>query len=1233
MDAAQKLLKASAILLAFALLMAAPGWALPTLVVPSATVAIPVATRTSDPQSVTSSDGTTAITFATSINYAGDVAWLYVSGGTMTPTSLTFSALSVGGFSATVHTATVTLTPTSPAGVAAVQITVTYDNTGSGGGGGSTTLAASQTTVALTSVTDAAIVTITNISSGAVNVTASVSANAPWLSATLTPAIINAGSTASLFLNANLTGLAATTYQGTVTLTPTSGTALPITVNLSVGSSGGGSWVASPNTLTWSYTTNSGVFPTPSSIAVTATTGSTSYTVNTTQNSNLGHWLLVAANGQLAGPVQTGIPVGAPFTLSAGVQVNNLTQGTYTDEAVITDQNGVPQATVTVSLTVNGGSTTGLTLSPSIVQFSAAVGGAQQSLIVNVTSSTGGFLTVNGCNSVGWLSCTLPSNTSLSPGVGVGVTVYANPAGLTATTYTGKLLVQVGSQTGEIDVSLAVGSGSGGGTALVAPATLNFAYEVGTSPSFVARQLLVITGPAGAWSAVTTVTSPEGGTWLGISPSSGTALPDPSKPAAAPVVTIDPTGLGPNLYGGSITVKTPGGTQVIQVLLNVYSSTVILPNPVATLIFTAAAGAPKPSPQGLFWSDSDNALDSSTIAATANNSWITLSNASSGTVTVSVDQSTLTAGLYSGSVTLTQTGAANSPTSVPILFVVTGSGGGVGALTFSPSQITLTSSGGATPAPATLGVSAATQTAFSATIAYSSGSGWLTVSPLSGTTPASLTVSANPAGLTAGNTYNATISFSANGSVQTVPVSFTVSGGGTAGNVTVLPGSLTFAAVQGSSPANQTLSVSSAAGAAGISFTVTPITSSGGSWLSASVAGGTTPLNPLTISVNSSALPPATYQGNILIAPTGGTTVNIPVTLTVTASSISALPTLMTFSYRLGDAAPASQQLTVSGSAAFTATATSTGNWLVATPTTGTAPGTVNVSINKDNISSTGTLNGTVLVAATGGASGSTTVNVTLNVTSLLPTISRVTNAASYATNAISPGEIITLFASDPAHPIGPATPALLTLDINGNVATSIGGVQVTVQGYNCPMIYASASQVSAVVPYEVAGYANVPVLVKYLGQSSNGVLMNVATTIPGLFTANSSGTGPGAILNSDPNSGLSVNTANNAAARGGIVVIYMTGEGQTSPGGVTGKVTTIASPPAPLTPGPLLPVSVTIGGQPANWTFAGEAPGLVSGVMQLNVVVPTNIAAGDQPIVVTIGGVPSQQGVTVSVK
>jgi uncharacterized protein (TIGR03437 family) len=140
---------------------------------------------------------------------------------------------------------------------------------------------------------------------------------------------------------------------------------------------------------------------------------------------------------------------------------------------------------------------------------------------------------------------------------------------------------------------------------------------------------------------------------------------------------------------------------------------------------------------------------------------------------------------------------------------------------------------------------------------------------------------------------------------------------------------------------------------------------------------------------------------------------------------------------------------------------------------------------------------------------------------------------------------------------------------------------------------------------------------------------MNVATTVPGIFTANSSGTGPGAILNSNS----TTNSPSNPAVRGDTVVVYLTGEGETSPAGVTGKVTTVASPPQPLTPGPLLQPTVLIGGQPANWSFAGEAPGFVSGVMQLNVAVPTNIAPGDQSIVVSFGTNPSQTGVTVSVK
>ena len=78
--------------------------------------------------------------------------------------------------------------------------------------------------------------------------------------------------------------------------------------------------------------------------------------------------------------------------------------------------------------------------------------------------------------------------------------------------------------------------------------------------------------------------------------------------------------------------------------------------------------------------------------------------------------------------------------------------------------------------------------------------------------------------------------------------------------------------------------------------------------------------------------------------------------------------------------------------------------------------------------------------------------------------------------------------------------------------------------------------------------------------------------------------------------------------------------------------MTTVSSTP-PLTPAPLLPISITVGGQPANYSFAGEAPGFVSGVLQLNVITPTNVPAGDQEILVTIGGNQSLHGVTVSLK
>ena len=244
-----------------------------------------------------------------------------------------------------------------------------------------------------------------------------------------------------------------------------------------------------------------------------------------------------------------------------------------------------------------------------------------------------------------------------------------------------------------------------------------------------------------------------------------------------------------------------------------------------------------------------------------------------------------------------------------------------------------------------------------------------------------------------------------------------------------------------------------------------------------------------------------------------------------------------------------------------------------------------------------------------------------------LPPIRGVVNAASYVVGgAVSPGEMVTLFGPG----LGPATAAYAAVDpATGKLATNIGGVQVLFNGIPAPMIYAGSTQVSAVVPYEMASVSNPAVWIDFAGQTSNAYQLSVAAAAPGLFAQNAAGSGPGSILNQDN----SLNGPGHAAAKGSIVQVYMTGEGQTNPQGVTGKITTATLPPPQVTPAPVQPISVLIGGQPANYAYAGEAPGFVAGLMQLNVQIPANAPSGALSIQVSIGGNMSQSGITVTVQ
>jgi uncharacterized protein (TIGR03437 family) len=233
-------------------------------------------------------------------------------------------------------------------------------------------------------------------------------------------------------------------------------------------------------------------------------------------------------------------------------------------------------------------------------------------------------------------------------------------------------------------------------------------------------------------------------------------------------------------------------------------------------------------------------------------------------------------------------------------------------------------------------------------------------------------------------------------------------------------------------------------------------------------------------------------------------------------------------------------------------------------------------------------------------------------------------NAASFLSHAISPGEVVSIFGAS----IGPAAALQLQLDSTGKVSTSLGNVQVLFSGHPAPLTYVSATQINCVVPYEIVGMSNPSVQVTYSGMTSNTVSLTSALTAPGIFATN--GTGQGAILNQDG----SANGPANPEAPGNIVSVFMTGEGQTSPPGVTGSITcksgcnTLQQIPVPLQL-----VTAVVGNQPATVTFYGEAPGLVAGILQVNLQIPPNTPSGATPLAISVGGTQSQSGVTLSVR
>jgi uncharacterized protein (TIGR03437 family) len=217
-----------------------------------------------------------------------------------------------------------------------------------------------------------------------------------------------------------------------------------------------------------------------------------------------------------------------------------------------------------------------------------------------------------------------------------------------------------------------------------------------------------------------------------------------------------------------------------------------------------------------------------------------------------------------------------------------------------------------------------------------------------------------------------------------------------------------------------------------------------------------------------------------------------------------------------------------------------------------------------------------------------------------------VASAAGGPAGPIAPGEIVSFY----GYLFGPTNNTTATFDTSGNLPATLDSVRITFDGEAAPLFVTGPFLITAQAPYSLQGKDHVNVQLFYQDVPFNIVPLTVQEAVPGIVAT--LGTSNAVVVNQDGR----INSASSPAAAGSVVVMYATGYGQTSPAGVTGQPSHV--------PGaqPLLPLTLTIGGNSSTILYAGEAPGYV-GLLQINARVPDTGSAAKAcavPVVLQVG-------------
>ena len=1026
----------------------------------------------------------------------------------------------------------------------------------------------------------------------------------PYLSAnpasgTTTPAQVS--------VTVNSTGLSPSEVPYTMSLTVVSGT-LQQSVFISVRVTGSSSQIAAnPASLAFSYQTG-GAVPDIRDVIISSLTGSAqNFTVSVVSSG----WLeATPASGNTASTNVVRVKA-TPGTLAAGA---------YDGTVIVTPVGGNPLQ-IPVRLTVAGAPQVSLnktalsfvwqtgTPAPVAQTISATATNTDQQIFFNVDATTDTTLQ--------WL--VLATTAGVTP---ADIQVSVSPLILNQLApgkYTGR--VRVTSQTSVNPVQLVPVTLTISATPLLVLAPSSLQYNMAASGALPAMQKVTVASTSTALAYTANFIPASGGNWLTLSPLQGTS---PSEIQAT--VSATAQSLLPGTYTGTINVISGTDSQNVPVTLTVNNSAVMSSSP-GSLTFVYQTGRAVPADQ-FFTVSSTGGPISFTAAAASTGNWLSLSSAvgavliTPSAIGVRANVTGLAAGTYDGTVTLTPVGGAVGATIVNVRLQVSASA----LLRIGANDLTFTvQPGGSQAVSQNLAVdSTGDPLNFSVSTSINNGANWLGIFGSSaGTTPANVNVSVNATGLTPG-TYTGAVTITpiGGGPAQSVSVKLVVS----AGSLAVSPSALTFTQFAGmAAPAAQTVNVTNPAGGA-LPFSVV----SDSAWLTVTPSSGSAPA-ALAVVADGRNLLPGTYTGTITVQAPGASnspqliratlTVMQQQTITIGVSSLS-------FSAQSPTQPPAAQPITVQGSTSgmtvkATATTVTGGNWLVVAPVEGAIPVTLNVSIAPAVLAglAAGTYTGSIRIESPNTSNSPQTVGVTLTVAAALPSLLGVVNSASYLPGQLAPGEIVYVTGTN----MGPAQ--LTIASPSPSFPTALAEVRVLFDGIAAPLLYVMNDKASAIVPWALAGRASTQVQVEYKGQKSTALNLQMGAVAPGIYSTAASGSGQGAILNQDYSyNGTAANTKR--AAKGSVIMVYGTGGGVTTPAGIDGAIT----------PGILYPLNVpataSLGGRTARVTYAGGAPGLVSGALQMNVEIPDDAPSGAAvPLVILIGGTPTQANLTVAIE